>query len=302
MGHISLETHFARGLSMQRTWIVGIVIVIAVGAVAAYLTFQPNSSLNTVTFTLTGVEDVSPAHLEGWAIFGTEKVSTGKFDVGDPLTFTMERDLREADMLVITIEPEDDMDTDPSGIVLLAGSVVDNSADLAFPIDLSTVNGTYILATPTDGAETNELSGIWFLQLPGPPTAGLSLPDLETGWVYEGWVVNAGTPLTSGRFTSPEDFDLFDGYSSTEPGPPFPGEDYLVNAPMGLTFPIDLSDGESLAVISVEPDLNSNDPTGDAPFVIKPLVGNIPLGAQDHINYQMDQNLASVPSGTATIT
>jgi hypothetical protein len=71
---------------------------------------------------------------------------------------------------------------------------------------------------------------------------------------------------------------------------------------MGLTFPIDLSDGESLAVISVEPDLNGADPTGDAPFVVKPLVGNIPLGAQDHVNYQMGQNLASVPSGTVTIT
>jgi hypothetical protein len=125
---------------------------------------------------------------------------------------------------------------------------------------------------------------------------------LGAGWIYEGWVVNTGTPLTSGRFSNAEGVDLFDGYSGTEPGPPFPGEDYLVNAPAGLTFPIDLSDGESLAVISVEPDLDGSDPTGEAPFAVKPLVGSIPLDADDHVNYTMDQNLASVPSGTATLS
>jgi hypothetical protein len=283
-------------------WILGIVIVIGIGAIAVYFVYLPSLSLNTVTFSLSGVEDVSPAHLEGWAIFGDEKVSTGKFDVGDSLIFTLERDLRDVDMFVITIEPEGDMDADPSGIVLLSGPVMDGRADLSFPVDLSTVDGTYILATPTDGADTNELSGIWFLQLPGPPTAGLLLPDLGAGWVYEGWVVNMGTPLTSGRFISAEGVDLFDGYSSMEAGPPFPGEDYLVNAPMGLMFPIDLSDGESLAVISIEPDLGGIDPTGDAPFVVKPLVGMIPQGAEDHVNYSMDQNLASIPSGTVTIS
>jgi hypothetical protein len=287
---------------MKQTWIIGIIIVIILGAIAVFLYYQSPTPLNTITFTLNGVEDVSPAHLEGWAIFGEEKVSTGKFDIGDTLSFTLERDLRGADLFVITIEAEGDTDAEPSGIVLLSGPLVDGTADLAFPVDFSDIAGTYILATPTDGADTNELSGIWFLQLPGPPTAGLSLPDLNEGWVYEGWVVNSGTPLTSGRFSSAEGVDLFDGYSSTEPGPPFPGEDYLENEPAGLTFPIDLSDGASLAVISVEPDLEGSDPTGDTPFAVKPLVGSIPLDAADHVNYNMDQNLESVPSGTATLS
>ena len=76
----------------------------------------------------------------------------------------------------------------------------------------------------------------------------------------------------------------------------------MVNAPAGVMFPIDLADGESLAVISVEPYLDGDDPTGAAPFVLKPLIGNIPLDAQDHVNYDMDQNLGSIPSGTATIS
>lgn len=275
-----------------------VAIIVAAGL---FLIFQPKT-MNTVTFNLNGVEDVSPAHLEGWVIFGEEKVSTGKFDVGDQLTFTIDRELSGADMFVITIEAEGDTDNEPSGIILLSGPLVDGSADLSFPVDFSGIDGTYILATPTNGGDTDELSGIWFLQLPPPPTVGLTLPDLDAGWIYEGWVVNGGTPISSGKFTEVDDFDLFDGYSSVEPGPPFPGEDYLVNPPAGVMFPIDLSDGASLAVISVEPNLNGNDPTGSTPFAVKPLVGNIPAAAADHVNYPMNQNLGSIPSGTATIS
>jgi hypothetical protein len=168
--------------------------------------------------------------------------------------FPVDRDLSDADTIVSTIEPGNDTDTEPSGIVLLTGSVDKSAADLSFPLDLSEANGTYILATPTNGSDTDELSGIWFLQLPEPPGVGLVLPELPAGWIYEGWVVNEGIPITSGRFTMADAADLFNGYSSTEPSPPFPGEDYLENAPDGVTFPIDLADGDSLAVISVEPD------------------------------------------------
>ena len=64
-----------------------------------------------------------------------------------------------------------------------------------------------------------------------------------------------------------------------KPGPPFPGEDYLVNAPMGLTFPTNLAGGT--AVISIEPDPD-NSPN---PFTLKPLVKMIPADAADHVTY-----------------
>ena len=35
--------------------------------------------------------------------------------------------------------------------------------------------------------------------------------------------------------------DDFDGYSASDIYPPFPGEDFLMNAPSGLMFPTDLS-------------------------------------------------------------
>ena len=255
---------------------------------------------STLTLSFDQLEALEKGHYEGWAIFGDEKVSTGTFNIGDVLSFSVSRDLTDADMIVITIEPEGGSDKVPSGIVVLAGELNGNSVNLKFPVDFSGASGIYILATPTNGDDSDENSGIWFLQV--PPQAGLELPTLPSGWTYEGWAVNKGMPLTSGKFASGNGADNFNGYSGPEAGPPFPGEDYLQNAPQGITFPINLADGASLAVISVEPDLDGADPTGTGPFQIKPLVANIPLGANDHTNYDMNLNLSSVPSGLAEIS
>jgi exonuclease VII small subunit len=113
--------------------------------------------------------------------------------------------------------------------------------------------------------------------------------------------VYEGTPITSGRFTEVAGFDKFDGFSASETYPPFPGEDYLLNSPMGVSFPIDLGDGMSKAVISVEPDIMGVDPTGEGPFSIKPLLGNIPEGAQDHVNYEMMTSMSALPTGLVVI-
>jgi len=42
--------------------------------------------------------------------------------------------------------------------------------------------------------------------------------------------------------------------------------------------------------------------SGDGPFLPTPLVGNIPLDAGDHLNFDMNQNLGSIPSGSALIS
>jgi hypothetical protein len=82
-------------------------------------------------------------------------------------------------------------------------------------------------------------------------------------------------------------------FSGPLPGPPFPGEDFIINAPAGLTFPTNLSGG--MAVISVEP-YPDNSP---APFLLKPLVRPIPNPAQQHFTYSMNLNPGSFPAGTA---
>ncbi|MCH8033587.1 MAG: T9SS type A sorting domain-containing protein [Bacteroidetes bacterium] len=101
-------------------------------------------------------------------------------------------------------------------------------------------------------------------------------------------------PVTTGTFTAVDMVDEADPYSGPDPGPPFPGEDFLVNAPSGLTFPTDLSG--MTGVISIEPDPDNS----TAPFLLKPLVAGIPSNAMDHVTYMMDSNVAnSFPTGTA---
>ena len=82
-------------------------------------------------------------------------------------------------------------------------------------------------------------------------------------------------------------------FSGSMSGPAYPGEDLLENAPSGLNFPLNLAGGT--AVISIEPSPDNS----AAPFLLKPLVGAISASADDHVNYQMDQNL-SFPTGSVS--
>ncbi|MEJ2102945.1 MAG: anti-sigma factor [Ignavibacteriaceae bacterium] len=269
---------------------------------------QNQPSTSSLTLNINGLEDLgSTAKYEGWIIVNGSPVSTGTFTVDASGTLSQTdfdvdaTNLSNATAFVLTIEPNPDNDPNPSQTHILAGSFSGNSSSLsishsaALGDDFSSASGTFILATPTDGAMTNENSGIWFLDLSsGSPAQGLFLPTLPSGWMYEGWAVINGTPVTTGKFTSTTQVDESDPYSSTQPGPPFPGEDFLVNAPSGLTFPTDISGGK--AVITIEPDPDNS----QAPFTLKPLVGDIPMNAADHTNYGMSLNNPSFPTGIAT--
>jgi hypothetical protein len=256
-------------------------------------------------------------HYEGWAIIGGAPVTTGKFnvDAGGALvdltgaaiaggSFDTGEDLSDATAIVITIEPMGDVDAVPASTHIVSGAVAGGSAGLsvgdgsALGNDFTDASGSYILATPTNGDATNENSGIWFLSLAtGSPAEGLDLPVLPAGWEYEGWAVISGTPVTTGRFTATDVVDFSDPYSGTMAGPAFPGEDFLVNPPTGLTFPTDLALAGATAVISIEPEPDDS----TAPFTLKPLVGPIAANATDHVTYSILTNLASFPTGTATI-
>ena len=277
---------------------------------------SPNNA--SLKLNISGLEDLgSTARYEGWIIVPAPTnsespaedtpVSTGVFTVNSSGTLSQTdfevdaTDLANATTFVLTIEPNPDPDPNPSAIHILAGDFSGNTSNVnvkhsaALGNDFSSATGSYILATPTDGEMTNENSGIWFLDLSsGSPAQGLFLPTLPTGWKYEGWTVINGTPVTTGTFTSTTVFDDADPYSSTMPGPPFPGEDFLVNAPAGLNFPTDIAGG--VAVISIEPDPDNS----SNPFILKPLVGDIPINATDHLNYNMGTNLSSFPTGTVT--
>jgi hypothetical protein len=263
----------------------------------------------------TNLSSLTSGHYEGWLIVSGAPISTGKFNIsgtgeivdhitGTPMTdpFTvMNLDIANVTDFVLSVEPDGDVDSIPGDIKPMAGAYDDvamsGSISHNIGVDLSSVSGEYILATPTDDPAGNELSGIWFLNTTGP-AAGLTIPDLTgTDWIYEGWAVISGTPVTTGRCNMSMGADDFDGYSETiNPGPPFPGEDFLLNAPPGLTFPTDLSD--QTIVISIEPRVDP-DPL---PFQFKPLVGTVPSSALDHTEYQMTDNTGALPTGTFTLS
>ena len=284
-----------------------LLVLVVVALTVTFCSDDDDQITKDLTLNISGLENLGPDFVyEGWIIVNNNPITTGRFSVNDngvlsQSSFNLDLDdLDAATTFILTIEPAVGDAPSPSAVHILAGDFIGNSGQLtighgaALGNNFETSSGSYILATPTDGAMTNENSGIWFLDLSsGSPSVGLSLPTLPTGWKYEGWAVSSGTPLSTGKFTSLTSEDEFDGFSGTMGGPPFPGEDFLVNAPSGLTFPIDLSGGN--AVISIEPDPD-NSPN---PFLLKPLVGDIPVNALDHTTYNLNQNL-NFPTGTIT--
>jgi hypothetical protein len=289
------------------------------GIAGEYILATPTNNVISTDYDLglefTNLMQLTSGHYEGWLIVGGSPVSTGKFNIsgseaivdhitGTPITdpfLVAGLDIDNVTDFVLSVEPDGDIDSVPGAIKPMAGAydsgTMTGSLSHNIGVDLSSISGEYILATPTDDPAGNELSGVWFLNTTGP-AAGLTLPDLTgTDWIYEGWGVISGTPVTTGRFNMSNEADDFEGYSeSVNPGPPFPGEDFLLNAPGGLTFPTDLS--SQTMVISIEPRVDP-DPL---PFQFKPLKGDVPASASDHIEYMMDDMTSMLPTGTFNLT
>lgn len=250
-------------------------------------------------------------HYEGWAIVGGNAVTFGKFNVdsagnvvdlsGNRLSaFEVTQAMSGATKLVITIEPAGDTDTIPADTHILAGDVVNGRATLglsdgaALGTDFSSASGSFILATPTaTDPMANPRSGLWFLTMPGP-AAGLSLPTLPAGWAYEGWAVIDGRPVSTGTFLSGMGADSSSTFSGPNGGPPFPGEDFLMNAPSGVTFPTDMR-GKTV-VISVEPSPDDS----PMPFSLKPLETTVSATAEAETTITM-QNKASNAAPVMTV-
>lgn len=270
--------------------------------------FNMESLDEVLTLDITGLTSLGEnAAYEGWIIVDGSPISTGIFGVNEEgelmkTKFNINKnDLAAATTFVLTVEPFPDPDPMPSATHILAGDFMGEIADLtighpaALGDDFTTSTGEYILATPSTTTMDDELSGVWLLNPNmGDPIPGLDIPELPAGWKYEGWAVIEGIPVTTGKFLDPAMADESNYYSGSEPTPPFPGEDFIENAPQGLTFPTSLED--DLIVLSVEPEPDNS----DMPFLLKPLVALVPNPAMDHIVYAMDNNAEETnPTGVA---
>ncbi len=221
---------------------------------------------------------------EGWLVTPAGPQSTGRFSVDTsgtptPATFHVASSVvNAATASVITIEPAVDTDPAPSKVHIAGGAFAASLADLsasdasALDTDFSSAAGTYVLATPTTASNTADNDqGIWWLVPPtapgGSPTAGLTLPTLPSGWMYEGWVASAAGPVSTGKFRSPAgaDSDGAGPASGADAPPSFPGQDFI-------SPPLVLTSGFK-TVITVEPDPDD----APTPFAIKPLIAD-PIG------------------------
>lgn len=260
----------------------------------------PGASALSLSFG--GLENLGADYVyEGWLVVSGVPVSTGTFSVDDAgnlsqSTFWIASDvLAMASKFVLTIEPVPDPDPAPTATHYLAGDFLGSDASLtvADPAALGTnflgSTGSFILETPSTASNHSDYAaGIWWLDPSAGPGASLQLPTLPPGWVFEGWVVGPGGPVTTGYFIHPAgaDSDLGGPTAGADPTPPFPGQDFI-NPPMNLV-------GHA-AVITIEP-MPDNSP---APFTLKPLVdGNIEdVGAG--VLQSMMNNAGSFPTGSA---
>jgi hypothetical protein len=254
---------------------------------------EEESEMATFTLSVDGLPELDDLHAyEGWLTVDGSPVSTGTFFIDENSemsenTFEAEAsDLSQATAFTITIEPNPDPDLTQSEVKILSGSFIGETASLSYEDDnaigtgFSSANGKYILSTPTNGENSEELSGVWWLE-PNTETSSLVLPSLNEGWTYEGWALIGGMPVSTGKFTDPAKKDITNLYSAALDAPPFPGEDFLTNEPTSLSFPLDLS-GETI-VISVEPEPDNN----NDPFAIQPLQGIVPTDAMPETLYDM---------------
>lgn len=261
----------------------------------------------SVSLNISGLEDLGSDYAyEGWIIVDEAPVSTGVFTVDSDgawsqTSFDVDAEmLASASAFVLSIEPVPDSDPAPAATKLLSGAFSGNTASVTVDEqvgDFSNAAGTFFLRTPTDETGTNngnDENGVWFGTPGAPPTANLTLPTLGNGWIYEGWVVD-GSPISTGTFSAfgtQDDSNAFSG-AENNVGPPVPGEDFFLNAPSGVTFPIDVRG--KMVVISVEP-VPDNSPL---PFAAKPLVGTAGQETAPS-THDFGQNLGTLATGTIT--
>ncbi|RKZ14489.1 hypothetical protein DRQ17_07570 [bacterium] len=267
-----------------------------------------------------GLKRLEMGHYELWVSMGTGReernVSMGVFNFNEAGTltynrghvrsniFTTHENISDAREIFVTIEEEWDPDPGPSNITVMRGRIVDGEANLSFPYNKSLVSGYYVIEVMSmENPSINYYSsGIWFGN--NRSEILLNLPEAPTGWIYQGRIiVNDSIYLDMGRFKrvdSKDDSNRF--VYDPELVPDFPGEDYIYNREhvKGVLFPVNLTDGKKELLITLEPWYWGRDPTGEGPFFIEIVRGNIPI-VPYHTMVPVTVTYEKLPYGTARI-
>lgn len=270
-------------------------------------------SFTKVQLSLENLYKLDKAVYELWQITRNQEISLGKFNFDDKgqiidmygqIIEGGEFDLASIDdeeiqAFEITIEPNPDDDLNPSTIELVSGDLKEKKAKLDFILDLNNTKGSYILASPTDGnTNRREEAGIWFFyESDKTQIASLDLPVLPEGWKYEAWIEYENNIISIGKFSDPAVADESAVFCGSKTAPTFPGEDFLrkpdQNYPLDLPFK--LNNGTTRVFITLEPDLDGQDPTGDSAFSIQFLNATITEEAEVHKSFDLILDLNNIP-------
>lgn len=259
----------------------------------------------------------SGQNYRAWAVLPTRFLGSDLFNITEEgqyinsvgqfisNTFVFTDNIASATKIYISVEDKDGAPDAPSNTIVFAGDLTNGvQADLsvthpdALGPDIDSASGVFSLLTPTDADDSNETEGVWFVESisAGNWAQGLDMPALPEGWTYEGWVEVADTVLSTGTFRDASAADDEAFYMTTQSSEfiNFPGEDFLMSPPVGVTFPPDLSN--SRVFVTIEPD-----PDGSArPYSIEVLSGSVTGAAQALTNYPL-QSTFTAPSGSAML-
>ena len=256
-----------------------------------------------LTLSFSGLENLGSGYAyEGWLVVEGLTVSTGTFTVDEGGNISQSEvhvdaeDLAAATAFILTIEPSPDDHPEPSQTHYLAGDFSGDAVLTVGHLDALRSNflsaaGSYLLETPTTADDADDFAqGIWFaIPYVQPPWGALlQLPAIPRGWLYEGWVIGPGGPVSTGKFdaTGYPDMDGPGPAAGPDPGPQYPGQDFI-DPPMSLI-------GYQVAV-SIEPDPD-NDP---GPFTLQPLIALDMEDFEVGRPQPMTNNAGSFPTGMA---
>lgn len=213
----------------------------------------------------------------GSASFGFDPVNTGLLAAFP--------DVAAATRVFITQEPVGLVPTVPSEAIVLDGVPTSGVAPLRYLGalgNLTAASGTVVCLSPTDDLVSltpNDERGLWFRFL-GDDFPSLIIPDLDSAWTYEGWVVHPPTArrFSTGKFRSginpDEDAATFPGKGPNGIGFSDPGQDF-VTMTAGTMQPAlpDLRGATVIVTLEPLPD------TGLAPSPYILLEGTMPAAA-----------------------
>ncbi len=189
---------------------------------------------------------------------------------GDPLAEVPLADVPlSGTVLLITLESGDTPAERRSARVVLHGVFQETAADLADAFPVVAGKHQALLGTPTRG-DAKGAAGLWFAAAVSPEetTPGLQLPPAPDGWTYGAWVVTgAEETLLVGTFRDSAGADSVSLYSDTKQGWAVPGEDFVRHAPDGIRFPLNLADGRTRILVSLEPAFG-NEERPEKPFLV----------------------------------